>query len=169
VRQKARRLVHRRRDATGQHAQEQREDHHAHPIVEQRFPGNHQFEFLRCMGGLEDAHHGDRIGRRDQGTEQQAMDQRQLQAQQREGVPHPVTHGERRQHRAQHGQHRHRPAVDLELLEVDVQRAGKEQERQHPLHQRVREVDGMHQRFLVLPKVVNQSCDAGCVQPDQRQ
>ncbi len=57
------------RHAAGEHAQQQREDHHAHAIVEQRFPGDHQLQLARRFGGLQDAHDRDRIGGRNERTE----------------------------------------------------------------------------------------------------
>ncbi|MFI4928756.1 MAG: hypothetical protein ACHP83_00845 [Burkholderiales bacterium] len=61
---------------------------------------------------------------------------------------------------------RHGPPVDLQLLEVDVKCAGKQQHRQHALHENVRKVDGAQQRLLVLPQA---ACDAGSVQRDEPQ
>ncbi|MNF78366.1 hypothetical protein D3C76_943420 [compost metagenome] len=43
------------------------------------------------------------------------------------------------------GQQADRPAVAAQVGEVDVQGAGKQQERQHPVHQQVVEVDLAHQ------------------------
>ncbi|MNR35037.1 hypothetical protein D3C85_1528560 [compost metagenome] len=45
------------------------------------------------------------------------------------------------------GQQADGPAVAAQVGEVDVQGAGEQQERQHPVHQQVVEVDLVHQPF----------------------
>ena len=46
---------------------------------------------------------------------------------------------------AEGGQQANRPAVAAQIGEVDMQRTGEQQERQHPVHQQVVEVDLVHQ------------------------
>jgi len=47
-----------------------------------------------------------------------------------------------------------------------VERTGEQQQRQHPLHEDVREIDRAKQRSLVLQQALR---DAHCVEPGERQ
>ena len=69
------------------------------------------------------------------------MDEGDIEAQRAEHQPHGAADQEGRE---QHAEARHggdRPFAGREMAEVDVQRAGKEQEAQHTLHQGLLEVD----------------------------
>ncbi len=128
-------------EAARQHTQKQREDHDSDAIIEQRLTSDHEFQLFRRAGRLQYAHHGDRVRRRDQGTEQQAVHRRQLEARQRQHHPDPESHDQRRRQRAQNSQRSHRQAVGFEFAKVNMKRGGKQQQRQHALHEHVRKVD----------------------------
>ena len=123
------------------HAEDGQEDHDRHAVVEQRFPGNGNFQRLAGPGGLEDAHHRDRVGGRDQGAEQQAVDERQ-------GVTgdleQPVAAERHQEHAAQHaegGEDADGPLARQQVVQVHVHGACEQQEAEHAVEQRLVELD----------------------------
>ncbi|MNV76545.1 hypothetical protein D3C71_1699020 [compost metagenome] len=68
-------------------AQQHGEHHYRSAVIEQRFADDRGFQWFRCIRGTQGAEHGDRIGGGDQRAEQQAVDQRDVPAEQGE---HPV-------------------------------------------------------------------------------
>jgi hypothetical protein len=135
-------------------------------VVEQRLPGNHEVKVLRRARGLEDSHHRNGIRGRDQRSEQQAVDQGQFKPHPRQREPGSVADRQCGQHSGQHSQHADLPAVRPQLAQIHVQGTGKEQQREHALHQDIREVDRTQQRLLVPPEP---EVDARSVHADQRQ
>jgi hypothetical protein len=117
------------------------EHHHADPVVEQALAGDLGLQRLRHLDGLEDAEHRHRVGRRDQRPEHQAIEKRDIQADQPNypigrradqggGDQHP--HG---------GQRADRPLALDQVVEVHVQRTGEQEEAQHAVHQRLGQVE----------------------------
>ncbi len=66
---------------------------------------------------------------------------------------------------AQGSQQANGPAIAAQITEVDVQGAGKQQERQHPVHEQVVEIDLVHQPFDAF----FQAREADKAQPLQQQ
>ena len=164
-RQQVQRVVHGRGFLPDHDAQQQGEHHHADAVVEQRFARDHQADVVRRTGRLEDADHRDRIGRRDQRTEHQAVAQRQRQAHQRQGPVQGKADDQGRQQRAEHREDAHLPAIAAQQAHVDMQGAGEQQHRQHALHQHIGEVDRLQEAFLV----VVQRTEAETVRAEQEQ
>ena len=117
------------------------EHHDPDTVVEQRFAGDLGLERARHRDGLEDSEHGDRVGRADQGAEDQRPDKRNLEAEQLEAVPHRPADQERRQDHAECRHHGDGPFAAQHLGKVDVERPGEQQEAEHALHQGFLEID----------------------------
>ena len=123
------------------HRQQAKEGDDADAVVEERLARDLRLEAGRRVQLLQQAHHRDRIGRRDQRAEDQADLQTQVHADRPEDQPRQHADDRYRQQQADRGQQADRPAVVDEAVEVDVQRAGEEQEAQQALQQGAVEVD----------------------------
>ncbi|MNF89950.1 hypothetical protein D3C84_724990 [compost metagenome] len=121
--------------------QQHGEHHYRGAIVEQRFADNRGFQRFGRVGGPQHAEYRDGVGRGNQRAEQQAIKEAHVPAEQGKNVI-----GEAADHRGgnQHAEGRQQtdgPAMAAQVIQVDVQGAGKQQEGQHPVHQQVAEVD----------------------------
>ncbi|MNV40888.1 hypothetical protein D3C71_1325070 [compost metagenome] len=157
LRQQRRALCRRGQAATGEHAQQQREQHHTHAIVEQRFAGDHQLQRLGSPGGLENAHHGNRIRGGYQRTKQQAIQQRHWHAHPGQYPPHPQPDDDSGQCCAHQCQPCHRIAVFAQRRQVHMQGARKQQERQHALHQHLGKIERAQKRLFTCQQTVVQA------------
>src|SRR6185436_8118642 len=84
LREQEQTFLRRRREAAVEHPQEEGEDDHTDAVIEQGFSRDDQLELPGRAGRLEYAHHRERVGGRDERSEQQAIDERQLQAHDRQ-------------------------------------------------------------------------------------
>ncbi|MNS95929.1 hypothetical protein D3C72_1302090 [compost metagenome] len=121
------------------------EDHHGSAVIEQRLTDNGGFQRFGGVGGTQGAEYGNRVGRRNQGTEQQAVQQADVPAEQGKDPVRQVTDDHRCDQHADSSQQANGPTVAAQVGEVDVQGAGKQQKRKHPVHQQIVEVDLAHQ------------------------
>jgi hypothetical protein len=122
------------------------EDDDTDTIVEQAFAGNLGLQRRRDMDGLQDAQHRDRIGRRDESTEDQAVEKRNGKAQEvGRGIGKQADHRGRDQDT--HGGHRQdRPLARDQGSHVHMQGTGEQQEAEHPFEQGVVEVGQLQRR-----------------------
>ena len=131
------------------------EDDEANTVVEQGFPFDLDGDLGWRLHLLDDGQYGDGVGGGDQGTEQHAVDQRQLPAQQLGDEPEAVADEEGREQGGNDGQNGDLPLLATQRLEVDAKATGEQQEAQNPLQQEVLEVDALHgldgKRFQVEP------------------
>ncbi|MNJ54855.1 hypothetical protein D3C77_503160 [compost metagenome] len=126
-------------------AQQYGEDHDRGTVIEQRLTDNSGFQRFGSVGGTQSTQYRDGVGRRDQGTEQQAVQQADMPAEQREDPVRQVTDDHGCDQHADCGQQADWPTVVAQVGKVNVQGAGKQQKRQHPVHQQIVEVDLTHQ------------------------
>ena len=126
----------------GVRERDQRQKHDdADAVVEERFTGDLRLEALGRPQVVQQPHHRDRVGGRDQGAEDHGDDQRNGNAGEPEQPPCQPAHHQRRRQHADGRQHADRPLVPPQPAEIDVQRGGEQQEAEHPAHQRFVEVD----------------------------
>ena len=122
-------------------AQQYGEHHNGGAVIEQRLTDNRGFQRFGCVGGTQHAKHGDRISGRNQGAEQQAIQEADMPSKQaKDPVRQAADHGGGNQH-TDGGQQADGPAVAAYVVEVYVQGAGKQQEGKHPVHQQIAEID----------------------------
>ena len=129
--------------AADRRCQANREHHHADAVVEQALAADLGFELRRHPCRLQDAEHGDRIGRADQCAEHQAPDHRQVESEHR---CHELEAEADDEGRDDHAEQRHRHHCKASLhqhVEIDVQGAGEQEEGQHRIQEDVIEVDVM--------------------------
>ena len=123
-------LVHRRQ------AQQGEEDHHPEAVVEQRFADHLGLQAARRPGAAHHPQHRDRIGGRDQRPEQQAVQEAERQAKDRQQQKRRRPHQRGARQQRHGGERGDRQAPVQEIVQVDVQRAGEQQEsEQHVEHQ----------------------------------
>jgi hypothetical protein len=125
--------------------QQDGKDHHPDPVIEQAFAGNRRLQRRRHARGFQHPHDRDRVSRADQGPEHQAPDQRHRQAHRRRQAPEPDPDQERRGHHPDRRQDQDLPASLAKVVDVDVHRPREQQERQHPVHQGLVEVDSLQE------------------------
>mgnify|MGYP002064978181 CR=1 FL=1 len=118
------------------------EQHHPYPVVEQRLSRNLDLEALGGTDPGHDAEDGDRIGGRDQGTEEEADHERCVQLHPAKNQVGQTSHQNGREHDAHGRQGGDRPLLFAQVVEVDVQGSRKEQEAEHAVEQRLLQVDG---------------------------
>jgi len=132
-----------------QHPQQDAEQHHRGAVIEQRLADDGGLQRLGRAAALEDAHGRDRIGRRNQRAEQQAVDEIDMPAEQLEDEERQPGHHEGRDQHATGGQYPDGPFVAAQVVEVDMQGTGEQQGWQEPGHQHRGEIDAPHD-FLHL-------------------
>jgi hypothetical protein len=117
------------------------ERHHANAVVEQRFPGDLKLQTVRHFRVFQNPDHRHRIGGRNQPAEQQAPRIAQVEPQPAE---RPMNQRAEDKHGYDHtrdGQRGDDTALRGQLVQIDVQRPGEQEKTQHPLHQRVVEIN----------------------------
>ena len=82
----------------------------------------------------------DRIGRRQDGAEHEAPDQRHRHADQAEGDPHAGAENRHGDHDARGGEHQDHAAPPVQFRNVDMQAAGEQQQRQHAVEEHLRQL-----------------------------
>ena len=127
--------------AGGRHRQQDGEQDHADAVIEQRFARHLDFQQLRHAHRLEQAQHRHRIGRADERAEHQRPGQRHVEPEQLGQPPETDADHNGRDHHAERGHHGHRNHAPLQMRPIDMQGAGEQQERQHPVHNGFVEVD----------------------------
>ncbi len=115
--------------------------HYGCTVVEQRLADDRGFQWFRRIGGTQHAQHRNRVGGRDQRAEQQAVEETHVPAEQGEDVVRQAADHPGGDQHAKGRQQADGPTVAAQVVEVHVQGAGEQQERQHPVHQQVAEVD----------------------------
>ena len=126
---------------SGRGCQENREDDDRDSVVEQAFPGNPRLQGWRHMRRFQDPENGDRIGRTDQGAENAAPKKRHIEPDQRPEA-HEAQSDDDRGHEDAHRRHsRDRPFALEQQIEIDMERAREQEERQHAIEQRGAEID----------------------------
>ncbi len=128
-------------------AQQHGEHHYRGAVVEQRFADDGGLQRLGSVGGTQHTQHGNRVGGGNQRAEQQAVEKAHVPAEQAEDPVGQAADDEGGDQHADRGQQADGPAVAAQVVEVDVQGAGEQQERQHPVHQQIAEVDLANQFF----------------------
>ena len=108
---------------------------------EETLAHNRGFQGLGRVGRTQHTEHGDRVGRGNQRTKQQAIQEADVPAEQLENVISEAADDRGRDQYAEGGQQANGPAITAHVIEVNVQGAGKQQERQHPVHQQIAEID----------------------------
>ncbi len=131
----------RRRLAQLRDAQQHGEHHHRGAVVEQRFADDGGFQRFRRIGGPQHTEYGNRVGGGNQRAEQQAVQETHVPAEQGKDVEGQAADHHRGNQYAEGGEQADGPAVAAQVAQVDVQGAGEQQEREHPVHQQVAEVD----------------------------
>jgi len=126
---------------------ESQKDHDADAVVEQRFAGDLDFQFLRSPCLLQYRQHRDGIRRRDQRPKQQAIDEADLNADQRKHQPGQNGDNHRRNPHTDGRQQRNQPLLSGQIIQIDVQRPGEQQETEQAVHQGLVEVDARDDRF----------------------
>jgi len=147
------------RSRVHRHLQHGEEDHDGHPIIEERFPGDLHLQAARYPGLLEDAQHGDRIGRRDQRTEEQTVDERGFDTEQRKQQKEDPADEEGGNDNAERAEQDDRQPLLLEFIELDVDGTGEEHEAEHDLQQQFAEVDPLHERCEEMCHVGEETSD----------
>ena len=121
--------------------QERNKHHHAHAIIKQRLACDLGLQRLGGTETLEDPQDRDRVGGGDDRAEDQAVDEADLDADPAgDDVSEPAD-DERRGEDADGREQDDDRGLFLKVVEVDMQRPGKEQVTEHALHQRLVEVD----------------------------
>ena len=131
-------------DATEGHGEHGGEDDQTDTVVEQGLPLDLDGDLGGRLHLLDDGEHGDGVGGGDQGTEQHAVDQGQVPAQQLGDEPEAVADDEGGEQGGNDGQNGDLPLLAAQGLEVDAKATGEQQEAQYPLEQEVLEVDALH-------------------------
>ena len=134
----------------GRRGDDDREDDDPDAVVEQALARHRRLQGRRHRRPLQDPHHRHRVGRADQGAEDEAPQERHLQAEQLAQQEEAEADDRRREENADGAEDEDRPPPPPHVVPVDVQRSGEEEEGQHPVHQRFVEID-----------VVEEARDAG--------
>jgi len=127
--------------AHAREAQQREKHHHAHAVVKQALAGELGLDALRGTDLLHDRQHRDGVGGGDQRAKQHGVHQRQVQAQGLHERPGAQPHQHGGDHHAHGGETQNQPGLLAQVRQLHVQRPGKEQKAQQPVHQRVVEVD----------------------------
>ncbi len=131
-------------DAAKCHGKHGGEDDEADTVIEQGLPLDLDGDLGRRLHLLDDGQHGDGVGGGDQGTEQHAVDQWHIPAQQLGDEPEAVADEEGGEQGRDYGQNGDLPLLAAQRLEVDAKTSGEQQEAQDPLEQEILEVDALH-------------------------
>ena len=121
-------------------AQQNDEDDDAHTVVEQAFARHRALQGLRYVLFPEHTEYGHRIGRGDQGPEDEIPDGCDGQGKQQADAPHRQADEHGRDDHPHGRKQENRKPGDLQPVEIDMQCTGEEQEAQHPLQQRFGEI-----------------------------
>jgi hypothetical protein len=126
---------------------EQRDEHHdTDAVVEQRLAGDLGLEIPRDTCTPEDPQDRNGIGGRDQRAEKQTVDQRHVQSQPTEQRGRRQSDQNGGDEHADGREQRHGPLLLPQVPEVHEQRPREQQKAQHPVQQRLAEIDALHER-----------------------
>ena len=125
--------------------EQREEDHHADRVIEERLAGHLDLEPLGGPRGAQHPEDGNRIGRRDNRPEQQALpeiDRETADARHQQRQP---ADDHRRDRDADRGQDGDQGLFAEERVEVDLQGPSEQQEGEHPVQQRLPEMNPRHE------------------------
>ena len=115
---------------------ENEKDDDGDTVIEEALAGDLRLQLPSNTDRLEHPEHGHGIGRTDERAEDESDDERNA------GEPvERETDDEGGDQKADRGGKDHHPFLVGEIGEIDVQRAGEQDETQHPVHQRLVEID----------------------------
>ncbi len=132
------------------HREGEGEEHDAHCVIEEGFAGDDVLQRLGHLGRFQDPGHRYGVGGRNQGAEDQAVGERQMEVHQGQDLPQGEADQKRRGRGAEDGQGSHRPFQPPQPGQIDMQCAGEKEERQHAPHQHPGEIHRGHHGLLVL-------------------
>ena len=123
------------------HIQQRQKNDHADAVVEQAFARDLDAQAFADAAFLENAEHCDRIGRRDKRAEQQSIDIRKRKTEQVGGAPYEAGRDEGRDRHPHGRQHGDNQPKAPQFAEINMQRPGEQQERQHAVQHKTGEID----------------------------
>ena len=139
--------------------QQREKDDDAGPIVEQALAGDPRLQALRHADPPDHRQHRDRIGRRDEGAEQQAVKHRHGDSEPGRHEEEAEPHDDGRNHDTYGREREDQPLFPGDVVGADVQAAREQQQAENAMQQQRREIDAGDRRCATPSPI------AGCMRP----
>ena len=123
------------------HGEKSQKNHHPHAIVEQGFRGNLRLDLGRGTQRLQHGNDGDGIGGRNQGAQDEAIHQWDVQPEFRENKARQEPDDGRGNKDADGGEKKNRAGIFLQAGHIHLKGTGEKQETQHAPEERRGKVD----------------------------